>query len=276
MAFETEIKALDDKRNQLLAEGRRMVERSEKENRNLTPTEQSQWDKINTDINETDKRIERMQSLRDSESDDDDEDERDDSDDEEEKKSRKKRKKRDDDKKDGDDDERDDSDDEDKDEDDERSYVRLPDGRLAVPVGKGRRNNSKRPRPNSVESRAMQPFPGESRTDFETRARRNSSEYRSAAFQYLAFGPQSLNAKQARAIQADTDISGGYLVMPQQFVAQLIKFVDNLVFIRDKATKLVVANAQTVGAPSLDNDPADSDWTSELATGNEDTTMSVR
>jgi hypothetical protein len=35
-----------------------------------------------------------------------------------------------------------------------------------------------------------------------------------------------------------------------------------------------VANSNGLGAPSLDNDPADADWTTELATGSEDSTMS--
>jgi HK97 family phage major capsid protein len=35
-----------------------------------------------------------------------------------------------------------------------------------------------------------------------------------------------------------------------------------------------VVKAQDLGVPTLENNPADSDWTSELATGSEDTTMS--
>src|SRR6185437_7127849 len=77
-----------------------------------------------------------------------------------------------------------------------------------------------------------------------------------------------------RAIQADSDIVGGYLVAPQEFVAKLIKFVNNYLFIRQKATKYVVKAAQSLGAPSLDNDISDADWTSELDTGNEDNAMS--
>jgi HK97 family phage major capsid protein len=46
-----------------------------------------------------------------------------------------------------------------------------------------------------------------------------------------------------------------------------------MVFIRGKATKFRLDSAASMGAPSLDADPADADWTSELATGNEDSTM---
>ena len=77
-----------------------------------------------------------------------------------------------------------------------------------------------------------------------------------------------------RALQADSDIYGGYLVTPVQFVRDLIKAVDNMVYVRQWATVHQVANAESLGAPALDNDPADPTWTSELAIGTEDSTMS--
>ncbi len=39
------------------------------------------------------------------------------------------------------------------------------------------------------------------------------------------------------------------------------------------ATVIPVPNAASLGAPALDNDPADPDWTSEIKTGTEDSTM---
>lgn len=77
-----------------------------------------------------------------------------------------------------------------------------------------------------------------------------------------------------RALQADADASGGYYTAPQQFVNGLIKAIDNAVYIRQWATKNTVTNAQSLGMPYLAADPDDSDWTSELGTGNEDSTMS--
>ncbi len=76
-----------------------------------------------------------------------------------------------------------------------------------------------------------------------------------------------------RALQADVAISGGYLVAPMQMVTSLIQAIDDLVFVRKYGTKHLVVNADGIGMPSLDADPADSDWTSELATGSEDSTM---
>lgn len=77
-----------------------------------------------------------------------------------------------------------------------------------------------------------------------------------------------------RALQADLDVSGGYLVAPIQFVDRLIKGIDNLVYMRQWGTGFTVTSAESLGAPSLDNDPADPTWTSELDIGSEDSTMS--
>ncbi len=102
---------------------------------------------------------------------------------------------------------------------------------------------------------------------------RLTQEYRQAFLNFLAVGRAGMNVDEARALQADAGASGGFTLADQQFVADLLKFVDDMVFIRGLATKFQVAGAQSLGVPSLDADPADADWTSELATGNEDTAM---
>ena len=80
-------------------------------------------------------------------------------------------------------------------------------------------------------------------------------------------------APELRALQADADVSGGYMTTPQQFVNTLIKAVDDMVFIREWATKNTVTNAQSLGMPYLAADPSDAGWTSELLIGAEDSTM---
>lgn len=82
-----------------------------------------------------------------------------------------------------------------------------------------------------------------------------------------------IGEKELRALAADVAITGGYLVMPMQMSMDLIQAVDDLVFIRQHATRHLVTNADGVGMPSLDADPADADWTAEIATGSEDSTM---
>jgi len=91
---------------------------------------------------------------------------------------------------------------------------------------------------------------------------------------FLTRGLQAVVAEELRALQADADIYGGFLVAPQQFVMKLIQAVDNEVFIRQMATIYPVTKAESLGAPSLDNDPADPDWTAEIAIGSTDSTMS--
>jgi HK97 family phage major capsid protein len=76
-----------------------------------------------------------------------------------------------------------------------------------------------------------------------------------------------------RALSVGTDTEGGFLVAPEQFVQQLLKNVDDQVVIRSRSTKIPVPNAESLGVPTLDADPADADWTTELATGSEDSTM---
>ena len=69
------------------------------------------------------------------------------------------------------------------------------------------------------------------------------------------------------------DTQGGYLVVPQRFVDDLIKEIDDLVFVRQWATVQMVEGADSLGAPSLDSDPEDAEWTSELSTGSDDDEM---
>jgi HK97 family phage major capsid protein len=83
-------------------------------------------------------------------------------------------------------------------------------------------------------------------------------------------------SQELRALQADSDTLGGYLVTPMQFVDRLIQAVDNMVYIRQWATVFPVPNADSLGAPSLDTDPADPTWTSELSIGSEDNDMAFR
>ncbi len=98
--------------------------------------------------------------------------------------------------------------------------------------------------------------------------------YRAAYEQYLLNGLAGIHSpKYLAALQADSDPAGGFLVMPQEMSSELIKAIDNEVFIRRLAHIERVTSAQSLGAASLDADPADADWTAELATGSEDSTM---
>lgn len=102
----------------------------------------------------------------------------------------------------------------------------------------------------------------------------HKKEERQAAWvKWLSEGRSALTDVEYRNLQADSDPAGGFVVPPQTFVADLIKFVDDLVFIRRLARKTTLTNAASMGFPELTNDISDGDWTSEIATGTEDSAM---
>ena len=106
----------------------------------------------------------------------------------------------------------------------------------------------------------------------------DTPEYRAAYENCLRAttpGEEHIAMQEFRALQADVDISGGFLVTPQEMIAQLIKAVDDRVYMRQWATNLPMTKAESIGIPTLDADPADADWTTELAIGSEDSTMAV-
>ena len=91
---------------------------------------------------------------------------------------------------------------------------------------------------------------------------------------FLTTGFRSFTPEEYRDLSFGSDPAGGFMVPPEDYRADLIRKIDDLVFVRQMATKMMVTQAQDLGVPTLENNPADSDWTSELATGADDATMS--
>lgn len=114
----------------------------------------------------------------------------------------------------------------------------------------------------------------ERQADSEKEKRKGDEKPELRAFRnYLLMGAGGLSSDELRALQADVGTSGGYLVPPEEIVDGLIKTIDNLVFIRGRATKYRQEKAESIGVPTLASDPDDADWTSELSTGSEDSAM---
>jgi HK97 family phage major capsid protein len=90
---------------------------------------------------------------------------------------------------------------------------------------------------------------------------------------FLMTGDRQQYRSEMRSLKMDSNEAGGFLVAPQQFVNQLIKFVDDEVFIRGLAFVQTIRGAHGIGAPSLDADPEDGTWTSEVGSVDEDTQM---
>ena len=97
--------------------------------------------------------------------------------------------------------------------------------------------------------------------------------------QYKAFGRFLKNGTKAmtgadfKALQADDDAAGGYLMAPQTFVRELIKAVDNMLFMRQIARVIPVTSGDSLGAPELTADPDDADWTGEITSVSADAAM---
>lgn len=90
---------------------------------------------------------------------------------------------------------------------------------------------------------------------------------------FLLGGRFALTETERRALQADSPTAGGFLVSPQEFASELIKAIDDQTFIRRLSKVFTVSGADSLGAASLDADPADATWTSEIGTGTEDSSM---
>lgn len=104
--------------------------------------------------------------------------------------------------------------------------------------------------------------------------KRYSEIVRPVLAKWLGRRDADITGDERRALQADLDVSGGYLKAPMQFVRELIKAVDNQLFIRQLATKHTLTESDSLGAPSLDADPADAEWTGEINDAAEDSSMS--
>lgn len=98
--------------------------------------------------------------------------------------------------------------------------------------------------------------------------------YRRGFNQFLRGGMQSVGVDERRAMQVDLDASGGYLVMPMQFVDGLLKDIDDQVYMEQWATVYAVPEAKSLGVVTLEADPADAEWTTEIAAITMDTQMS--
>jgi HK97 family phage major capsid protein len=106
-----------------------------------------------------------------------------------------------------------------------------------------------------------------------TGERHTTPEYRAAFRNWLRYGRSGLSIEEHRALQFTGGGTGENTRAPEEFITTLIKKLDDDLFIRNLATKHRLDSAKSMGAPSLDADPADADWTTELATGSEDATM---
>lgn len=133
-------------------------------------------------------------------------------------------------------------------------------------------------------ARNTKPTGGNAGTDDLEKRKKDDLDKKMAIFRrYLRGGSSALTTDEyrmflpssERGLQADDPTLGGYLQAPEQFVADILKGVDNAVTIRPNATVIPLRAAASLGRPTLDTDLDDAEWTTELATGAEDTSMRI-
>ena len=96
-----------------------------------------------------------------------------------------------------------------------------------------------------------------------------TGEYRSGEFRTLQ---QKLGAEYRDTI-IGTDSKGGYLIVPTAISPDLVKAINDQVFMRGLATVTQVTEAKKLGIRKMLTRMADADWTTEVAAVTEDTTM---
>ncbi|MCC7314116.1 MAG: phage major capsid protein [Planctomycetes bacterium] len=115
--------------------------------------------------------------------------------------------------------------------------------------------------------------PGAKRRIVAPASAATSVDYAKAFADYLVSGrtwngKTSLIMEDERGVRAEmtagNNVTGGYFITPTQMVAGLIQAVDDMLFIRQYATVIAVPDAKSLGQVSLDTDPDDGEWTSEV------------
>lgn len=98
-----------------------------------------------------------------------------------------------------------------------------------------------------------------------------TEERKVKAFRNFLVGDCS--AAEYRDLVNDTGLKGGFLHPPEQYVTQLLKGLDDLVFIRPFANTIKLIQNDTLGIPTLAQDLSDPTWTTEVAQVDLDTQM---
>jgi HK97 family phage major capsid protein len=81
---------------------------------------------------------------------------------------------------------------------------------------------------------------------------------------YLRGGIPELSYEQRSTMQKDNMVNAGYLVAPQQFVSELIKEINDLVYIKAASRVFQLSGAHSLGAPKRTSRASDFDFTGEL------------
>lgn len=101
--------------------------------------------------------------------------------------------------------------------------------------------------------------------------RRSTPEYHHAFRQWLVSREVSVDVY--NVLRTDDDEQAGYLVPPEQFVAELIKAIDDMVFMRQLARQFTVATAKSLGAPKRTGKASTFAWSAEIEKPTDDQSL---
>lgn len=130
--------------------------------------------------------------------------------------------------------------------------------------------------PGDIARKLLDPQKRAQHIEYFERQKPVSPQFAQAYSNFLRYGLRDLDAMSTRALQKDGDPQGGYFLAPMTLLPNVIKFMDDMVFIRNWATVFPVPpGSRGLGAVAWDSDPDDADWTTELTSGNEDEAADV-
>jgi HK97 family phage major capsid protein len=156
---------------------------------------------------------------------------------------------------------------------------RLAESEADMERSAGRRTNPADPgrsqeRPRDAEAREDYSFELRRRGDREARTivfRPGTAEHRRHTPDYRE-GFRAFLGCERRALQADLDTAGGYIVAPEQFVAELLMDIDDEVMIRG-LSRTFTTTAQSIGVPRRTAKMNSFNWGSELSAPTKDTSL---
>jgi HK97 family phage major capsid protein len=104
---------------------------------------------------------------------------------------------------------------------------------------------------------------------------RGSAEYRSLYSEWLRSGYMRYEGipPEFRDTILGTDAKGGYMATPVQLADEIVKIINDQVFIRRLAKVITMGEAKSLGVVQLSAHMADDDWTTEVQAVTEDVTM---
>jgi len=112
---------------------------------------------------------------------------------------------------------------------------------------------------------------------------KNMADYKQLRNRYLRgivskhdFESEAMRIRpELRAYQADNPAGGGFAIPLEELSDTILTLMKDNVWMRQISHNETLVTSASLGVPAIDTDPSDSDWTSELAMGSEESTLAL-